>query len=143
MSLQPIDPLVTAVALSLYAYNVSPVKRAEHIYRHFDGACAEPDELVRAVMSIAPATELAMPSAAVYVQHALDTYQREAAERVAANLPKRAIRNADKMVTALRAVLLFYSPGWTEERREEWTRLTGHSDATTAVLCETVRRALS
>ena len=39
------EALIAATAMSLYIYNVSPGLRAERLYRHFAGACAEPDEL--------------------------------------------------------------------------------------------------
>ena len=45
---------------------------------------------------------------------------------------------------ACRAVLLFHSGGeWDEERRNEWHALTGEDEATTKILCDTVRRALA
>lgn len=44
---------------------------------------------------------------------------------------------------ALRAVLLFYHPGlWDQEQRITWGNLTQHGEATTKVLCDTVRKAL-
>jgi hypothetical protein len=82
MNLRPID---IAVALSLYAYNVAPFTRAQAVYDHFDGDCAEPDDLIRAVSSGYAATELAPPSAAVYVDQALAKYGEEAAEQNRAN----------------------------------------------------------
>lgn len=48
------------------------------------------------------------------------------------------------MRNALRLVLLFFAGGeWTQERRDEWRRLTGTREATTKVLCDHVRSALS
>lgn len=45
---------------------------------------------------------------------------------------------------ACRAVLLFHSGAdWNEERRNEWHALTGEGEATTKILCDTVRRALA
>ncbi len=76
------------MALSLYGYNVSPGERAEAIYRHFNGDCAEPEDLLAIMKSprlAFAATELAAPSAAVYVQQALDMYGQEARERCQAN----------------------------------------------------------
>jgi hypothetical protein len=54
----------------------------------------------------------------------------------------RLIAAAPEMLEALRAVLLFYSVDWTAEKRAEWDRLTG-GEATTRVLCDTVRRVLA
>lgn len=48
------------------------------------------------------------------------------------------------MRNALRLVLLFYQVGaWDQDRRDEWHRLTGTSEATTKVLCDHVRSALA
>lgn len=46
------------------------------------------------------------------------------------------------MRDALRAVLLFYSVKWTEERIAEWKRITGSDDASTKVLCDHIRKVL-
>lgn len=73
-------PIDVAVALSLYAYNVSPYHRAEVIFKHFDGACAEMDDLIRHV-SHYPGTSLAAPSMVVYVEQALAKYGEEAVKR--------------------------------------------------------------
>ncbi len=78
------EPIEVAIAMSLYAYNVSPMERAEKLYAHFRGACAELGKLVR-VMSESPgyaATELAFPTAELYVGFALERYGEEARERV-------------------------------------------------------------
>jgi hypothetical protein len=79
------SPIEVAIALSLYGYNISPGERAEKLYRHFDGDCAEPIDLL--AMMETPrlafaATELAYPTAEVYVQHALERYGGEARRRV-------------------------------------------------------------
>ena len=82
-------PIEVAVALSLYAFNVSPAVRAQRIYDHFDGDCAELVDLVEICareQGAFAATELAMPSAIVYVEHALLRYGYEARERIQANV---------------------------------------------------------
>jgi hypothetical protein len=87
MTLQEAEPpelaLIVGIALSLYAFNVSPHERATRLYRHFNGECAEFADLVRilADRSAYAMTELAAPTARVYLRHALETYGEEAAER--------------------------------------------------------------
>jgi len=81
-------PIETAIALSLYAYNVAPGIRAEKLYEHFQGACMEPDELLDRMQGVRlafAATELPFPTAEVYVRHALLKYGVEARERVRLN----------------------------------------------------------
>jgi len=47
------------------------------------------------------------------------------------------------VTTALEAVLLFHSDTpWDLPKRNRWLILTGTTDATTKVLCDTVRKAL-
>ena len=78
------SPIEVAISLSLYAYNVSPLERARRVYDHFKGDCAELDELVRIMSDYSgyAATELSYPSAAVYVQQALEECGDAASERV-------------------------------------------------------------
>ncbi len=85
---QQYKPIEVAVALSLYAYNVSAIIRAEKLYVHFKGNCAEVTNMVETLMNSpnSVVTELAMPTAFVYVNHALERYGEEAVERVRANL---------------------------------------------------------
>ncbi len=77
-------PIETAIALALYAYNVSAVTRGAKLYNHFEGDCMEPEELVHVCheRAHAIATELPFPSAVVYVFHALEQYGEEAREKV-------------------------------------------------------------
>lgn len=78
------EPIEVAVALALYGYNVSAAVRARAIYDHFDGACAELDELYGYMYNYGSApTAMAFPSAEVYVEQALARYGREAKERCA------------------------------------------------------------
>lgn len=81
------DPIVVAVALSLYAYNVSPMERANKIYEHFRGDCLELHELVRIMSDDAAyaATQLPYQSAVLYVLHALEKYGLEAHHRCVVN----------------------------------------------------------
>ncbi len=82
-------PIEVGVALSLYAYNVSPHDRAQKLYDHFGGQCAEIVDLVEALMpgyAHTACTDLAMPTALVYVDHALKSYGDEARTRVMGNL---------------------------------------------------------
>ncbi|MEE8482505.1 MAG: hypothetical protein V3S12_04055 [Acidiferrobacterales bacterium] len=81
-----IEQLKACVAMSLYQYNVSPGIRAEKLYRHFNGACAEPDELLYLVDRKHWATEMAAPTALKYLEHGLEKYGREAKLVIVANL---------------------------------------------------------
>lgn len=72
-----------AVSMSLYAYNVSALDRATRLYDHFQGDCGEVDEL-KAILANRrefSVTELAPPTAVVYVAHALVMYGEEARNR--------------------------------------------------------------
>lgn len=79
-----LSPLDIAVAISLYQYNVMPSVRAERLYAHFDGYCMDVDDMIslfQGPMAAYAATELPAPTAAVYVQHALEAYGHEAQKR--------------------------------------------------------------
>jgi hypothetical protein len=77
--------LAAAIAMSLYIYNVSPGERAEKLYRHFKGACADPDDLLRWVDHHSWATEMPFPTMVIYLEHALAKYGQEALEKVRIN----------------------------------------------------------
>ncbi len=57
------DHLVAATAMSLYQFNVPPVVRAEKLHAHFNGMCAELDELLEMVDEKHWATRMAAPTA--------------------------------------------------------------------------------
>ncbi len=81
------SPIETAVALSLYAYNISPMIRAEHLYNGFAGNCAELSDLLHTLVHSPAyvATELAPPTASLYVKYALEKYGEEAVNRCRVN----------------------------------------------------------
>ncbi len=81
------SPIETAVALSLYAYNVSPMLRAEKLWKAFEGNCAELGDLAYTFIHSPAyaATELAPPTASLYVKHALEKYGEEAYNRCRVN----------------------------------------------------------
>ncbi|MCK4624051.1 MAG: hypothetical protein KAV00_01985 [Phycisphaerae bacterium] len=81
------DPMVAAIALSLYAYNVSPGERARKLYDHFGGDCmtlSDMTSLLNGKHAQYLATELPFPTAQVYVEHALARYAEEAGRQVSA-----------------------------------------------------------
>lgn len=78
--------LTVAMAMSLYQYNTPAVRRAQALYDHFDGDCAELADLVYLVDDKHWATAMAAPTAAVYVAHAVARYGQEASVRVDVNL---------------------------------------------------------
>ncbi len=80
-----LELLTAAVAMSLYRFNVSRGERAEKLYHHFKGQCAELEELLAMVDNPCWATEMPHPTALVYLRHALERYGNEAAERVQLN----------------------------------------------------------
>lgn len=81
---EPYSPLEVAVALSLYACNVRPLERAQRLHEAFDGECDDIHGLFSTLVNQGEfaATELAPPTAYVYVQHALERYGEEARRRV-------------------------------------------------------------
>lgn len=51
--------------------------------------------------------------------------------------------HAPTLEDAVCATLLFHSASpWTEQKRQQWERLTGTTEATTRHLCDTCRKAL-
>lgn len=74
-------PIDVAVALSLYDFLVCDTARAKAIYKHFDGNCAEMSNLIAIMKGRNAATELAPPSAKVYVDQAVTMYGEEAVRR--------------------------------------------------------------
>ncbi len=84
----PIEPIVVAIALSLYAYNVDPGTRARKIIEYFierGQGCMTAEELIDYFQSrhgAYLATELPFMTAEVYVQQAMAQYGQEAAQRV-------------------------------------------------------------
>lgn len=89
-----------------------------------------------------------LPPSCYAVDSAIDGYDvaflanGQAEEEVKAN--GRLIAAAPALRDACEAVLLFHSGGpWDETKREQWFNLTQETDATTKVLCDTVRKALA
>lgn len=80
------DALVAAVAMSLYIYNVSSAERSQKIIDHFSGRCVDLYEMRCLVGNHHWATDMALPTALIYMQHAMDRYGEEAEERVQVNL---------------------------------------------------------
>ena len=80
--------LMAAVAVSLYSFNVPVTTRADKLYDHFGGACAEAEDIAEALVRYGPnwATALAAPTALIYIQHAMARYGEEAEHRVTVNL---------------------------------------------------------
>ena len=76
------EPIEVAVALSLYGFNVSQGERAEKLYKHFDGDCAEPEDLLRRMTDMLAFT---LPTAEVYVIQALEKYGQAARDHVRVN----------------------------------------------------------
>lgn len=46
------------------------------------------------------------------------------------------------VIDALRLVPLFYTIDWTPEKKAEWLRITGTTEATTKVMCDHIRSAI-
>ncbi len=87
METKQYSPIVVAIALSLYEYNVVPFERAKKLHDHFEGDCMEIQELlvILATRIGHEATELPYPTAKVYVAHALEAYGEEAEKRARVN----------------------------------------------------------
>ena len=80
------EPIDAHIALSLYQFNVGPGERAQKILHHFDSECAPMHVLMELVDNKNWATEMAMPTAGMYLVHATDKYIVEARTRVDMNL---------------------------------------------------------
>lgn len=80
-----ITSIVTVTAVSLYSYNVDPLTRATKLFQHFNGECADLDDLIRWVDDRNWATEMPYPTAVAYLKHAVDKYGEEATRRCAIN----------------------------------------------------------
>jgi hypothetical protein len=53
-------------------------------------------------------------------------------------------KNTPDLLSVCQATLLFHkSGGWNAEDAAEWTRLTGHKDASTKDLCDAIRAAIA
>jgi len=77
--------IIAAMAISLYQYNINSFERADKLFQHFQGNCAEMFELIQLVDSKYWATEMAYPTAKIYIEHAMERYGAEAAERCRVN----------------------------------------------------------
>jgi len=84
MTIRQYEPIVVAIALSLYGYNVPAGLRASELFDHFNGDCMDIDELAEMLRHHRAylATELPFPTAEVYIQHALEKYGEEAKQKV-------------------------------------------------------------
>lgn len=82
------NSLTVGIALSLYAYNVSPVDRATALFQHFNGNCMELDDMVELFVrrGAYAMTKLPFPTAVIYLQQALEKYGAEARNRVTSQL---------------------------------------------------------
>lgn len=78
-------PIVTAVALALYGYNVSPLERARKMADHLEGADVQSMTEILCRSTAYAATELDPVAASVYVCHAMERYAGEALRRVKSN----------------------------------------------------------
>jgi hypothetical protein len=47
------------------------------------------------------------------------------------------------LLDACRATLIFHGERWTYEEQQEWYKITRHEEATTRVLCDTIRAAIA
>ena len=79
-------PLETAIALSLFAYNVSPGERAQRLDEHLGGDYVDLSYVSNlfSTRSVYAATELSLDVAEAYVDQALEMYGEQARERVLA-----------------------------------------------------------
>jgi hypothetical protein len=52
-------------------------------------------------------------------------------------------REPATLLDACRATLLFYGVQWTDAERQAWRNITGREEATTRILCDTIRAAIA
>lgn len=81
------EPIEIAIAISLYAYNVNIIARAQALWDHFQGDCPDMHELAEILQTRGQywATELPYPTAKVYIEQAWARYGDEARRRSLAN----------------------------------------------------------
>jgi hypothetical protein len=55
----------------------------------------------------------------------------------------RRVQEPATLLDACRATLIFHGGRWSDDERQEWRNITHHEEATTRVLCDTVRAAIA
>ncbi len=135
------EPVEVGVALSLYGYNVSPIERAKKLFDHFKGDCAELESLVHTLtnMQSHAMTDLALPTAEVYVIHALAKYGDEAREYVKinrthiddllnaelSNMPRSLRLSLPSWENLLNTIKMCVPVGLSDDERETYFKKTG------------------
>ena len=77
------SPLEAGIALSLFLYNTADAEVIKRIWDHFEGHCAEPQDLYEYLTKRRHCimTELALPTANYLMTMALEKYGQDAKER--------------------------------------------------------------